>query len=187
MGTRIDLFSLWGAFALGILVVLLLQATRFLRSPASGSGLYSFIAPLFLIIALTNLAGLTPFTFAFRRQFWFCATLSVTFWVSLTVSDILKAPARYFGRLAPGGCPSLLVPFLVLIETVRSLIRPLTLGVRLIANISAGHIIIGLLRTIIASAGVFGFGLSVFYSTFEVFVACIQAYIFTLLLRMYLL
>merc|ERR1712154_158193 len=107
--------------------------------------------------------------------------------MGLTLMDIFKSPSRYFGSLAPRGCPTPLVPFLVLIEAVRSLIRPLTLGVRLMANIRAGHIIIGLLRAIIASSGVLGFAFRVFYATFEVFVACIQAYIFSLLLRIYLL
>ena len=105
----------------------------------------------------------------------------------MTVSDIVKSPRRYFGRLAPRGCPPALVPLLVVIETVRRLIRPLTLGVRLMANIRAGHIIMGLLSAIVLGTGVLGFRFSVFYSTFEVFVACIQAYIFTLLLSMYLL
>ena len=87
--SRLDLFRLWGTFRLrvvllsalqvGLVRVLVLQAARFLRGPASGSGLFSFIAPLFYLLVVANLCGLTPFTFAYTRQFWFCATLSVGF------------------------------------------------------------------------------------------------------------
>lgn len=92
-------------------------------------------------------------------------------------------------HLAPAGAPAALVPFLVLVETISILIRPLTLTVRLIANISAGHIVISLIANCLVRASTTAlvsiFILNVGYTLFEVFVCLIQAYIFTLLVKLY--
>jgi len=94
--------------------------------------------------------------------------------------------------LLPGGAPDWLNPFLVLIETVRILVRSITLSVRLVANIRAGHIVLRLIG-IYASSFIFISGFSffillfvqVFYIIFEVGICIIQGYIFCLLLTLY--
>merc|ERR1711893_531541 len=82
-----------------------------------------------------------------------------------------------------------LIPFLVLVETVRIIIRPLTLTVRLIANIRAGHIVMSLIANCLVRASISAlipvFLINVGYTLFEVFVCFIQAYIFTLLVKLY--
>jgi F-type H+-transporting ATPase subunit a len=93
--------------------------------------------------------------------------------------------------LAPSGAPGALMPFLILIETISILIRPITLTVRLVANISAGHIILALLANVLSSSlGIFSWSacvaIIIFYYLFEIFVSFIQAYIFTLLIRLYI-
>lgn len=95
--------------------------------------------------------------------------------------------------LLPAGAPIALNPFLILIETVRILVRPITLSVRLVANMGAGHIVIGLIGTYLSSA-VFSYSwlaffvllfVQVFYFVFEFGVSLIQGYIFSLLLTLY--
>lgn len=92
--------------------------------------------------------------------------------------------------MAPSGAPLGLAPFLVLIETVRILIRPLTLTVRLMANIRAGHIVLGLLanRLTVLTGHILILPLALLnvgYMLFEFFVCVIQAYIFSLLISLY--
>ena len=99
----------------------------------------------------------------------------------------------FLAVLLPVGAPAALNPFLVLVETVRIGVRPITLSVRLVANIGAGHIILCLVGSYL-SAGIFCYRIvavlilvfvNVFYFLFEIGVSLIQAYIFFLLLNLY--
>ena len=100
---------------------------------------------------------------------------------------------RFFSHFLPRGAPRLLSPFLVLVESVRVLVRPVTLSVRLAANIGAGHIVIGLVGTYFSgsffSDSYFSFislfFVERFYFLFEFGVSLVQAYIFSLLLVLY--
>ncbi len=93
----------------------------------------------------------------------------------------------------PSGAPSFLNPFLVLVETVRVGVRPITLSVRLAANMGAGHIVIGLIGTYLVgsifslsfSSGFFLFFVELFYFVFEFGICLVQGYIFSLLLVLY--
>lgn len=88
-------------------------------------------------------------------------------------------------HLAPIGAPSMLIPFLVIIETVSILIRPLTLTVRLLANISAGHIVLSIISRCLNSFSITIFIILIGYNFFEFFVSFVQAYVFILLLKSY--
>lgn len=100
----------------------------------------------------------------------------------------MYSPTASLAHLAPRGAPLVLLPFLVVVESIRILIRPLTLTVRLVANISAGHIVLGLLANVNSGLSAIlplWLGLTVAYTVFEFFVSAIQAYIFTLLITLY--
>nr|YP_004934826.1 ATP synthase F0 subunit 6 [Leucophytia bidentata]AEQ93821.1 ATP synthase subunit 6 [Leucophytia bidentata] len=148
-----------------------------------------FLFGLMFLLACTNLVGLVPFVYGVTSSLWFASTLALTMWGLLIFSGWLFAPKASAANLAPSGAPTSLLPFLVLIETVSVVIRPLTLTVRLIANISAGHIVLALVANcltglgLVAGMGVFLVGVG--YTLFEVFVCVIQAYIFTLLVSLY--
>ena len=109
------------------------------------------------------------------------------------MSGALFNPSSAAARLLPGGAPAALNPFLVIVETVSLCVRPITLSIRLVANIRAGHIVLGLIGTYLSS-GLFTYPtiavaslifIQVFYFMFEVGVALIQAYIFSLLVTLY--
>nr|YP_002727982.1 ATP synthase F0 subunit 6 [Pyramidella dolabrata]ACE62850.1 ATP synthase F0 subunit 6 [Pyramidella dolabrata] len=144
---------------------------------------------LMLMLILLNLSGLLPFVYSFTSSLWFASSLGLALWGFLIVSGWVYSPKKSSAHLAPAGAPAVLIPFLVLIETVSLLIRPLTLTIRLVANISAGHIVLGLVANVLCSSGLLGLSLllpiSVGYFMFEVFVSFIQAYIFTLLIGLY--
>jgi F-type H+-transporting ATPase subunit a len=95
----------------------------------------------------------------------------------------------YFASFVPSGIPAFLIPLIFIIEFFTYLIRPFTLSIRLAANMIAGHTILKVIAGFIMGMGVFGFVPVLFISVltgFEFFVACLQAYIFTMLTCIYL-
>nr|YP_002727970.1 ATP synthase F0 subunit 6 [Myosotella myosotis]ACE62841.1 ATP synthase F0 subunit 6 [Myosotella myosotis] len=142
------------------------------------------------LILLVNLMGLVPFVSSPSSSLWFGGTLALVCWGGILLSGFFFSPKQAVAHLAPSGAPWALLPFLILIETISILIRPLTLTVRLVANISAGHIVMGLVANLLSSLSGAGAALvamlSVGYFLFEIFVCVIQAYIFTLLLGLYM-
>lgn len=162
---------------------------KFVQGNKSLLGLPLLLFSLIFFIIIINLSGLTPFVFRPSRSLWFARALALTLWGLILISGIIFNPKERAAHLAPLGAPSALISFLILIETVSILIRPLTLTVRLIANIRAGHIVLSLIANCLTSVN-FSSSLlillvSIFYNIFEVFVCFIQAYIFTLLIGLY--
>ena len=155
-------------------------------------GLPEIVTALFLLILLTNLIGLIPYTFSLSRQLIITLSFGLPIWLRIIISRFSYSPKRSAAHFLPDGAPEWLNPFLVLIETSRILVRPLTLSFRLAANITAGHIVLGLVgiylaRGIISSiATTLSLTLfSAFYILFEVAICMIQAYIFCLLISLY--
>lgn len=148
-----------------------------------------FLFSLIFFLVQINLIGLTPFTYGGTSSLWTARRLALVLWFALLLSGWVKFPKESAAHLAPTGAPAALIPFLVLIETVRMLIRPLTLTVRLIANIRAGHIVMSLISNCLSSVGILTIvpllAVNVGYTIFEVFVCFIQAYIFSLLIKLY--
>ena len=138
---------------------------------------FNNLAGIFCSIFLLNWVGLIPSFFRITVNPIFVFIIGLTLFLAPLFSSVIKSYLNFLSSLLPSGSPLALAPFLVIIELIRVLIRPVTLSIRLIANILAGHIVLGLLR--ISSLG------RVFWTMFEFFVAGIQSYIFTLLLTTY--
>jgi ATP synthase subunit 6 len=119
--------------------------------------------------------------------------MGLPLWLSLILSRFFNRFSRFIGSLLPGGAPDVLNPFLVLIERVRILVRPITLSFRLRANITAGHVILSLIRSYVIRgifliswwSFIFLFLLQMGYIIFEVGICFLQSYIFCLLLTLY--
>jgi len=188
-----------------ILATLLLSNNYYLRSnltvlKASLSTLWGketyflsklYLTSLIIFIMLNNFIGLFPFVYRRTTRLWVNRRIALILWGLILFSGWVFSIKKSVAHLAPAGAPIVLIPFLILIETIRILIRPITLTVRLVANISAGHIILGLISNVLSSAiAILPFTLRViilvFYNLFEIFVAFIQAYIFTLLVSLYI-
>jgi len=151
------------------------------------------VSGLIIFLLSMNLGGLFPYVFRNTRHLIVTFRLARVFWLSL----LLRRGAHNFGSflavLLPAGAPAGLSPFLVLVERIRLLVRPITLSVRLAANIGAGHIVLCLLGGYL-SCGFFRFSfttvgfmtlIGAFYFIFEVGICLIQSYIFFLLLNLY--
>nr|YP_009462883.1 ATP synthase F0 subunit 6 [Biomphalaria straminea]AUW35081.1 ATP synthase F0 subunit 6 [Biomphalaria straminea] len=148
-----------------------------------------FIINIFFMLINMNLLGLTPFTYSMTSSLWYASSLALIMWMMLLISGYFYSFKKSLAHLVPSGAPMILVPFLIIIESISIMIRPLTLTVRLIANISAGHIVLSLIANVLSSLNFSSMStvlmISVGYNMFEVFVCFIQAYIFTLLLKLY--
>nr|YP_009108307.1 ATP synthase F0 subunit 6 [Cerion incanum]AIU94467.1 ATP synthase F0 subunit 6 [Cerion incanum] len=146
---------------------------------------------IFIVIMATNILGLTPWVYGFTSNLVVVSSISLFMWALLLFSGVLYAPTQALAHLAPSGAPLGMMPLLILIETVSILIRPLTLTVRLVANISAGHIVLGLIAIPLSAFGPYMVMISLclamlMYELFEFFVSVIQSYILTLLLSLYM-
>ena len=155
-------------------------------------GIPAVITPLFSFLILINLLGLLPYVFRFSSHLIFTLRFGLPLWLGLILSRLIHAPTSFAAGLLPAGAPDWLNPFLVLVETLRTLVRPITLSFRLAANIRAGHIVLGLIG-IYSRAALFTsitsfsllFFIQVIYIIFELGICLIQAYIFCLLITLY--
>ena len=155
-------------------------------------GFRSILISLFVIFIIINFLGLLPYRFSFSRHMVFSFIFGLPLWFSLIISSFINSPKAFMARLLPRGAPNWLNPFLVVVETVRTVVRPGTISVRLAANIRAGHIVLTLIGIYCSSYFFNSFLVfviillrQIFYLIFEVGICVIQAYIFSLLLRLY--
>ncbi len=145
---------------------------------------------VFLGIIINNRYGLFPYIFTRTSHIVFALRTALPLWVGHVRYSWYVQSQHALAHLVPQGTPVALMSFIVLIELVRNLIRPFTLSVRLIANLTAGHLLLCLLSSRIPGAALGGCvavlaGL-VLLVILEVAVSLIQAYVFTLLRSLYL-
>lgn len=147
-----------------------------------------FIA-LFLFILINNFIGLFPYIFTASSHITLTLALRMPLWLTFIIFGWINQTKHMFAHLVPQRTPGALIPFIVLIESIRNVIRPLTLAVRLIANMVAGHLLITLLGNQTASAsGIILAGLiftQIILLTLESAVAVIQSYVFAVLSTLY--
>lgn len=104
-----------------------------------------FFINLFFIFIIINFLGLFPYIFTPSRHLSITLPLSLSIWLRLIIFGWTKKTNSIFAHLVPLGTPSILIPFIVIIESIRNIIRPGTLAIRLSANIIAGHLLFCLL------------------------------------------
>ena len=142
----------------------------------------------FFFVIFSNFIGLFPYVFTASRHLVFTLSLSLPLWLGSIIWSCVFQFNNIMAHLVPSGTPNVLIPVMVLIETVRSVIRPITLAIRLAANMIAGHLLLtllggqGSLRVIV----VFVIISLVLLLILECAVACIQSYVFTILRSLYL-
>nr|AIA61024.1 ATP synthase F0 subunit 6 [Pampus chinensis] len=151
-----------------------------------------FVA-LAMYLTFLNLLGLLPYTFTPTSQLSHNLGFAIPFWLVTVIIGFQDKPTEALAHLLPEGTPTPLIPVLIIIETISLFIRPLALAVRLTANITAGHLLIQLvakgtlaLLSIMPAVAILTTVLLILLTLLEVAVAMIQAYVFVLLLSLYL-
>ncbi len=161
-----------------------------------GKRFFPFIFTLFFFVLFGNLLGLLPYSFTFTSH------IAVTFGLALLVIVVVTVVAlrihgmHFFSYFFPEGAPKLLAPLIIPIEVISYLSRPVSLSIRLFANMVAGHVMFEVFATfvvLLAGAGAVGtamgivpLALNVVLVGFELLVAALQAYVFAILTCIYL-
>nr|YP_009700630.1 ATP synthase F0 subunit 6 [Xenopus muelleri]QEQ13727.1 ATP synthase F0 subunit 6 [Xenopus muelleri] len=151
------------------------------------------LTSLMLLLMSLNLLGLLPYTFTPTTQLSLNMGLAVPLWLATVLIGLRNQPTIALGHLLPEGTPTPLIPVLIIIETISLFIRPLALGVRLTANLTAGHLLIQLIATaafvllpMMPTVAILTSIVLFLLTLLEIAVAMIQAYVFVLLLSLYL-
>ena len=150
---------------------------------------FPFIFTLFMFILFGNVLGLLPYSFTFTSHIVVNAALSVFIFVAVTIIGFARHGLHYLRLFCPEGTPLPVAIVLVPIEIMSYFIRPVSLSLRLFANMLAGHVLLKVLAGFVFSLGIFGFVpfIAVLAVTLlEMMVALIQAYVFALLSTIYL-
>ncbi len=161
-----------------------------------GKRFFPFVLTLFFFVLMGNMLGLLPYSFTYTSHIAVTAGLAVMVIVVVTVVALRIHGMHFFSYFFPEGAPKLLAPLIIPIEVISYLSRPVSLSIRLFANMVAGHVMFEVFATFIVllgGAGVVGAGLgivpmalNVVLIGFELLVAALQAYVFAILTCIYL-
>nr|YP_010489398.1 ATP synthase F0 subunit 6 [Cuneopsis rufescens]UWM10812.1 ATP synthase F0 subunit 6 [Cuneopsis rufescens] len=197
VGLLISLVGVWiGLSSVSVMFFSLMDMVLDLVKSCSGKFFGGFAlgqVSLFVLIFVVNISGMVPSVFSPTSHLSLTLVLALIVWFCLIFSGWVYSWENSAGHLVPTGSPVVLIPLLVLIESVSILIRPITLGVRLAANITMGHLMLHVIGEYVAG---FFYGVSVFgsllgglvmlgYVIFEFAVSFLQAYVFVLLVGLY--
>lgn len=165
-------------------------------NPTKGQIYFPFIYTLFIFVLINNLIGMIPYNFASTSHFILTFALSFSIVLGATILGFQVHKLKFFSLLVPAGCPLVLVPLLVLIEFVSYLARNISLGLRLAANITAGHMLLNILSGFVynmMNGGIYYIILAIIpllfiiaFSALELGIALIQAQVFVVLTSGYI-
>ncbi len=151
---------------------------------------FPFVLTLFVFILFANVLGLIPYSFTVTSHIVITLALALVVFIGATIIGFIRNGFGYLKLFVPSGVPALLLPLVVLIEIVSYFIRPMSLSIRLFANMMAGHMMLKVMAGFVVMLGVTAGWLPlaamVGLMGLELLVAALQAYVFALLTCMYL-
>nr|YP_010902296.1 ATP synthase F0 subunit 6 [Neodon shergylaensis]QYK92023.1 ATP synthase F0 subunit 6 [Neodon shergylaensis] len=185
VSNRFNSFQQW-------LVKLIIKQMMLIHSP-KGRTWSLMLVSLIMFIGSTNLLGLLPHTFTPTTQLSTNLGMAIPLWAGAVILGFRHKLKSSLAHFLPQGTPISLIPMLIIIETISLFIQPMALAVRLTANITAGHLLIHLiggatlvLTSISPPTATITFIILALLTILEFAVALIQAYVFTLLVSLYL-
>ena len=159
----------------------------------AGSGaksFFPFIFTLFMFVLFCNMVGMLPYSFTVTSHIIVTFVLAAFVFIGVTVIGFVKHGIKYLELFVPKGVPMVLLPLIIIIEIISYLSRPVSLSVRLFANMMAGHTMMKVFGGFVISLGLLGgwlpLGFSVALTGLEILVAFLQAYVFAILTCIYL-
>jgi F-type H+-transporting ATPase subunit a len=155
-----------------------------------GRHYFPFIFSIFMFVLTCNLVGMVPYSFTVTSHIAVTFALAILIFLGVTLIAVVKHGVGFFGMFLPEGTPWWMAPLMVFIELFAYLARPVSLSIRLAANMMAGHTMLKVIAGFVISLGwALGWApiaMLVVLTGFEIFVAILQAYIFTVLTCVYL-
>ena len=155
-----------------------------------GRKYFPFVFSLFMFILFCNLFGLIPYSFTVTSHIIVTAAMALFVFFGVTIIGIARHGFHFFSYFVPKGAPIALVPVMIPIEVLSYFIRPLSLSVRLFANMVAGHVMLTVVGGFVFALGVWAGWIPLAFVTvlfgLELLIACLQAYVFTILTCIYL-
>ncbi len=154
-----------------------------------GRSYFPFVFTLFMFVLLGNLLGMTPYSFTFTSHIIVTFALAAVIFIGVTILGFAKHGMHFFSFFVPPGTPLPMYPLLIPIEVISYLSRPISLSVRLFANMLAGHTLLKVIAGFIAllgAAGVLPFVFVVALTGLEILIAFLQAYVFAILTCLYI-
>jgi F-type H+-transporting ATPase subunit a len=155
-----------------------------------GRRFFPFVFTLFMFILFANVLGLLPGAFTVTSHIIVTFGMAAFIFLMVTIVGLVRHGFRFFTYFAPEGAPMWLMPVMIPIEIISYLIRPMTLSIRLFANMVAGHVMLAVIGGFAFALGVWAGWLPVAVVTLlfglELLIACLQAYVFTVLTCIYL-
>ena len=154
-----------------------------------GRKFFPLIFTLFTFLLFGNMLGMLPYSFTFTSHIIVTFVLAMFIFLLVTLLGIFIHGFKFFGLFVPKGVPMLMLPLMIPIEIISYLSRPISLSVRLFANMMAGHTMLKIFAGFIVPLGIFGVAplmVDVALTALEVLIAFLQAYVFTILTCLYL-
>jgi len=154
-----------------------------------GRPYFPLIFTVFMFVLFGNMLGMMPYAFTFTSHIIVTFTMAMAVFLGVTIIALFKHGLHFFSFFLPPGVPIFMAPLLIPIEVISYLSRPVTLSLRLFANMLAGHTLLKVIAGFIIALGVFGVAplvLMVALMGLEFLIAFLQAFIFTILTCMYL-
>ena len=156
---------------------------------AEGRRYFPIVFSLFMFILVGNLLGMVPYSFTFTSHIIVTFALASVVFIGVTILGFVKHGMRFFGMFVPPGAPIAMWPLLIPIEVISYLSRPISLSVRLFANMLAGHTLVKVIAGFIGIMGIFGIlplAVVVALTGLEILIAFLQAYVFAILTCLYI-
>ena len=157
---------------------------------SSAKPFFPFIFTLFMFVLFCNMVGMLPYSFTVTSHIIVTFVLASIVFVGVTIIGFIKHGLKYLELFVPKGVPVILLPLIVIIEIISYLSRPISLSVRLFANMMAGHTMMKVFGGFVISLGIVGGWLPLSFSValtgLEILVAFLQAYVFAILTCIYL-
>ena len=151
---------------------------------------FPFIFSLFMFVLFCNMLGMLPYTFTVTSHIIVTFALAAVIFIGVTIIGFVNHGVGYLRLFIPSGVPLFLLPLIVIIEIVSYLSRPVSLSVRLFANMMAGHTMLKVFGGFVISLGIIGgwlpLGFTVALTGLEILIAFLQAYVFAILTCIYL-
>lgn len=155
-----------------------------------GRKYFPLVFSTFMFVLFTNLLGMLPYSFTVTSHIAVTFAIALFLFLFITVVGLVRHGLHFFSLFLPHGTPGWMAPLMVFIELFAYLARPVSLSVRLAANMLAGHTMLKVIAGFVIMLGFVGgwlpFALLIVLSGFEIFVAVLQAYIFAILVCVYL-